>query len=38
MEIIKTFTNIEAIEQALEMMLDYPYSERPLICIKYRIV
>ena len=37
MGIIKTFTNLEAIEQALDLMYEYPYSERPLIRVKYRI-
>ena len=35
MNIVKTFTNSVAINQALDLMLSYPFDERPLICVTH---
>ena len=36
MYIIKTFTEMEAIKQALLLILEYPYKARPKLLITYR--
>ena len=37
MDLIKAFTEPDAIRRALELMLEYPFDERPLLRIKYRV-
>lgn len=36
MRIIRTFNDMESIAQALDLMLNYPFYERPLLMIKFQ--
>ena len=37
MNIVKTFSDMESIVLALNLMLDYPFNERPLLLIKTQL-